>query len=54
MRLPVSECVCREGVWLSHNMLLGDKSDIDDVIEAIEKVRRLASTIPVLQAAETR
>lgn len=52
LRLPISERVCRDGVWLSHNMLLGDRRDIDDVIEALHKVRRLASTIPVLQAAE--
>ena len=52
--LPVSERVCREGVWLSHSMLLGDRTDIDDVIESLHKVRRLASTIPVLQAVEQR
>lgn len=49
--LPVSERVCREGVWLSQNMLLGDRTDIDNVIEALHKVRRLASTIAVPQAA---
>ena len=52
LHLPVSERVCREGVWLSHNILLGDTRDIDDVIEALHKVQRLASTISVLQAAE--
>lgn len=52
--LPVSERVCREGVWLSHGMLLGDQTDMDDMIEALDKVRRLASTVPVLQAAEQR
>lgn len=51
LHLPVSERVCREGVWLSHGMLLGDRSDIDDIIEALRKVRTLASTIPVLQAS---
>jgi dTDP-4-amino-4,6-dideoxygalactose transaminase len=45
LSLPVSERVCREGVWLSHTALLGDTSDIDDVIEALDKVRRLASTL---------
>ncbi len=49
--LPVGERICREGVWLSQNALLGDRSDIDDVVEALLKVRRLASTLPVPQAA---
>lgn len=52
--LPVSERVCREGVWLSQNLLLGDTTDMDDVIEALHKVRRLASTIAVPQAATER
>jgi hypothetical protein len=46
--------VCREGVWLSQNLLLGDTTDMDDVIEALHKVRRLASTIAVPQAATER
>lgn len=54
LRLPVSESVCRDGIWLSHNMLLGDRSDIDDIAEALHKVRKLASTIPVLEAAAER
>jgi dTDP-4-amino-4,6-dideoxygalactose transaminase len=45
LRLPVAERVCREGVWLSHNVLLGEKRDIDDVLEALRKVRRMASTL---------
>jgi dTDP-4-amino-4,6-dideoxygalactose transaminase len=53
LSLPVSERVCREGVWLSHNALLGDRTDIDDLIEALRKVRRLASTLQPV-AAERR
>jgi dTDP-4-amino-4,6-dideoxygalactose transaminase len=45
LRLPVAERACREGVWLSHNALLGDRRDIDDLIDALQKVRRLASTL---------
>ena len=45
LRLPVAERVCREGVWLSHTALLGDKSDIDDVLEALRKLQRLAPTL---------
>jgi len=52
LSLPVAERVCRDGVWLSHNALLGDRNDIDDIIEALKKVQRLASTLRV--AAEHR
>lgn len=45
LSLPIAERVCREGVWLSHNALLGDRTDIDDLIEALQKVRNLASTL---------
>jgi len=45
LHLPVAERVCKEGVWLSHNVFLGEKRDIDDVLEAIRKVQRLASTL---------
>lgn len=45
LNLPVAERVSREGVWLSHNALLGDRGDVDDLIEALQKVRRLASTL---------
>lgn len=54
LQLPVSERVCREGVWLSHNALLGDTGDIDDIIEALHKVRKLASTMLTSQAAAER
>jgi dTDP-4-amino-4,6-dideoxygalactose transaminase len=54
LHLPVSERVCREGVWLSHNALLGDKSDVDDVVEALHKVRKMASTLSVSEAAAER
>lgn len=45
LQLPVAERVCREGLWLSHNVFLGGKRDIDDVLEALRKVQRLASTL---------
>jgi hypothetical protein len=45
LHLPESERVCREGVWLSHNVFLGTRSDIDDVLEALRKVQQLASTL---------
>ncbi|HKO21011.1 MAG TPA: hypothetical protein VJU82_19215, partial [Acidobacteriaceae bacterium] len=45
LHLPEVERVCRDGVWLSHTAFLGEKRDVDDVIEAIAKVQMLASTL---------
>jgi dTDP-4-amino-4,6-dideoxygalactose transaminase len=50
--LPIAERVCREGVWLSHNALLGSRNDVDDLVEALHKVRRLAGTLQNSLAAE--
>lgn len=37
---PVTEKVCREeGVWFFQNMFLGDKSDMDDIVNAIKKIK---------------
>lgn len=37
---PATERACREeAVWLTQNVLLGTGSDMDDVVEAIDKVR---------------
>ena len=36
---PVSERACKsEAVWLPQNIFLGEKKDIDDIIEAVKKV----------------
>jgi len=37
-RCPKNEQLCRETVWLAQNLLLGDRSDMDDIVRAIEKV----------------
>lgn len=37
---PVSERACRtEAVWLEHRLLLGSDRDIDDIANAVEKIR---------------
>ncbi len=41
LQLPVAERVCREGVWLNHNALLGSRRDVDDILEALRKVQKL-------------
>lgn len=43
--LPAAEQACREAVWLEHQVLLGESSDIDDVLEAVEKVRTGAELV---------
>ena len=38
-RCPKNEQLCSETVWLSQNLVLGDTSDMDDIVRAIEKVQ---------------
>jgi len=47
LNLTESERVCRDGVWLSHNVFLGDGGDVDDILEALRKV---AASAPALSA----
>jgi dTDP-4-amino-4,6-dideoxygalactose transaminase len=38
--LPVTEKACfEEGIWLSQNILLGPKEDMDDILTAISKIK---------------
>ena len=30
--------MCEEAVWFMQNILLGDQSDMDDIVMAIEKI----------------
>jgi len=45
MALPAAEQACREAVWLEHQVLLGEPSDMDDVLEAVEKIRAGAELV---------
>jgi hypothetical protein len=39
-RCPVSErAAYEESVWLPHRLLLGSEKDVDDVVEAVAKIR---------------
>jgi dTDP-4-amino-4,6-dideoxygalactose transaminase len=43
---PVTERACfEEGVWLGQAMLLGTRSDMDDIAEAITKIHRYAAEL---------
>lgn len=39
--LPVTDRACdEEAIWIRHNLLLGDRQDIDDIVEAVLKIQR--------------
>ena len=44
---PVDDQVCKEAVWFGQNILLGDKSDMDDIVAAIEKISKNADKIRI-------
>ena len=45
-KCPVSDRLCgEEAVWLTQSMLLGSRSDMDDIAMAIEKVQKNAGNI---------
>ncbi len=35
---PNAERACREAVWLEHRQLLGEPEDMDDIVQAVEKI----------------
>jgi len=42
---PENNLLCEESVWFYHNLLLGSKSDMDDIAMAIEKVHENAGKL---------
>jgi perosamine synthetase len=44
-RCPENNLLCEEAVWISHNMLLGSKSDMGDIAAAIEKIHKSAGEL---------
>lgn len=46
---PQNDRLCEEAVWFTQNLLLGDKSDMDDIARAIERIQRNASKIKALK-----
>ena len=47
--LPECERVCRDGVWLEQNLLLGTSKDIDDIVEACVKIQALSQDLLAVQ-----
>lgn len=44
-RCPENDQLTKEAVWLFHSMLLGTRSDMDDIAEAIGKIQRHAGDL---------
>ncbi len=42
---PENDVLCGEAVWFMHNLLLGDQSDMDDIVMAIEKIYNNAEKV---------
>jgi hypothetical protein len=42
---PVNDQLCNEAAWFHQNLLLGEKSDMDDIATAIQKVYTNADKI---------
>jgi perosamine synthetase len=44
-RVPQYEKLCREAVWFTQNMLLGPRQDMDQIAEAVRKIRAHAGEL---------
>ena len=44
-RCPVNDRLCEEAVWFTQTMLLGPKSDMDQIAEAVRKIQRNAAAL---------
>jgi len=42
---PENDSLCMEAVWLTQNLLLAEKSDLDDIAKAIDKIHKNAEKI---------
>jgi len=42
---PMNDRLCREAVWFTQNMLLGPRSDMDQIADAIRKIQRYAAEL---------
>lgn len=52
--LPEAERVCRDGIWLNHQVLLGDEKDVDDILLAVEKIQQHAPSLLSTKGAATQ
>ena len=45
MSCPEAEAMCRESFWISHELMLAEPSDLDDFVEAMEKIAANATDL---------
>ena len=45
LNLPAAEQACRESLWLEHQIFLGEPTDVDSILEAIDKIRSGAEQV---------
>lgn len=45
LQLPESERACRDGIWLDHNLFLGTRRDIDDIVAGLRKLQQNAAAL---------
>ena len=45
MPCPVAEKACQEVIWIGQSMLLADPSEMDDIVQAVVKIRENAETV---------
>jgi len=45
IHLPNNDELCNTGLWIGQETLIGEKSDVDDILEAIQKVQKNASML---------
>ena len=43
--LPQNDELCKTALYLEQNMLVGEKSDVDDILTAFDKVQKNASML---------
>ncbi|MBI5767981.1 MAG: DegT/DnrJ/EryC1/StrS family aminotransferase [Verrucomicrobia bacterium] len=44
-RCPANDRLCEEAVWLTHPMLLGPRSDMDEIVAAVRKIHTHAAQL---------
>lgn len=44
-RCPENDRLCQEAIWFTQNMLLGSKTDMDQIAEAVRKIQKQASLL---------
>lgn len=52
VRCPNSELICQQAIWLEHRLLLGTRSDTNDVAEAFEKIYEQRAALVELSRKE--